>query len=144
MTNFSRTELHRRYLTVAISFVYIIVCLTSNLDSHVSGDHDVLALEVSVNDVLAVAVSDAGSHSAKDVASLRLRQDAAPVDEVEEVAVLGYFQHEVDLSRSLHHVEDSEDVRVVQSTDDGHLSRQELCQNLLRGVSFLEHLDGDL
>ena len=113
------------------SLLRYIGCLTSDLDSHFSGDHDVLTLEVSVHDVLAVAVRYAGSHSAEDVAGLGLGEEPAPVDVVQEVAVLGHFQHEVDLSRSLHHVEDSEDARVVQTTDDGHLSRQELVQNFL-------------
>ena len=84
-----------------------------------------------MHDVLAVAVRHAGSHSTEGVAGLGLGEEPAPVDVVEEVAVLGHFHHEVDLSRSLHHVEDTEDARVVQTKDDGHLSRQELFQNFL-------------
>ena len=97
-----------------------------------------------MDDVLVVTVRDAGGHSAEDVAGLVLGEEPAPVDVVEEVAVLGHFQHKVDLCRSLHHVENSEDARVVQSTNHGHLSRQKLLQNILRGASFLEYLDGDL
>ena len=94
--------------------------------------------------VLAVAVSHACSDAPHDVPSLVLGQDAAGVDVVEQVAVLGHLQHEVDLSRCLHHAKHSEDAGVVETADHGHLSRQELGENLARGAAFVQHLDGDL
>ena len=44
-------------------YIYIYIFMHNNktyLDVHVFGEHDVLALEISVNDSLAVAVCDAG------------------------------------------------------------------------------------
>ena len=79
-----------------------------------------------MHNVLTVAVCDACRDAAHDVASLRLWQQLAGVDVVQEIPVLGHLEHEVDLQRSLHHAKHSEDALVVEALDGGHLSREKL------------------
>ena len=62
---------------------------TSDLDIHILREHDILTLEISVDDIKRVAKGNATAHLTKDEPGLGLVEVATGVDVVQEIAILG-------------------------------------------------------
>ena len=61
---------------------------TSNLHTHVSAEHNVLTLEISVDDSKGVAVSNGTSHLFEYMAGLWFREVPSCIDVVQEISIL--------------------------------------------------------
>lgn len=104
--------------------VYILTCkLTSDFNGHVFCDQDVLALQISVDDILTVAVSNSCRDASHDESCFGLWHVMDGIHIVQKISIFRHLEHEVGLIWSLNEAIYSKEIRVSKLLKSLHLSR---------------------